>query len=411
LRLTLTTQIFLGLVIGILAGAWIHATGSNPTALAWLNAISRVFLNLIKLIVAPLVFTMLVVGIGGGEDLKQIGRMGVRTFGYFIVVTLLALIVGLVAVNVVQPGVGVKLPEAQTDSAREIAARTAKLTPQDHLVNVFPTSAIKAMAENEVLQLVVFSLLFAFAVLKLGARGRPIVQLCESIAEAMFVFTRFVMALAPLGVGAAIALTVGSTGLHVLTNLALLVITLYGALVVFMLVVLLPIALAIRLPMRKFIRLVREPALLAFTTTSSESALPKALENMEKLGVPRRVVSFVLPLGYSFNLDGSTLYLSLASVFVAQAAGRPLGIADQIILVLTLMLSSKGIAAVPRASLVVLAGTLAQFNLPLEGIALILGVDALMDMARTATNVIGNCLATAVIARWEGVFEEKEGEA
>ncbi len=399
-----TVRIFVGLALGIVIGLWVHAEGSNATVLAWLNVPSKIFLSLIKCIVAPLIFTMLVVGVAGTSDLQQLGRMGLRTFGYFLVVTTIALFVGLAAVNLVQPGVGVHLP-AETDKASlEIAANAAKLTPQQHLINVVPTSVIKAAADNEVLPLVVFSLMFAIAVLLIGQRGRPIVVLCESVADAMFVFTGFVMKLAPIGVAAAIAETVGRSGAGVLSNLAALVLTLYGALAAFLLFVLLPIALWARLPIRSFLRLVREPALLAFTTTSSESALPKALENMERYGVPRRIVSFVMPLGYSFNLDGSTLYLSLAAVFVAQAAGHELSFGQQLLMVATLMLSSKGIAAVPRASLVVLAGTLSAFGLPLQGIALILGVDVLMDMARTATNVIGNCLASAVIARWEGVF-------
>ena len=410
-RLSPTTWILLGLVVGVMVGWWIHAHGGDKELLAWVNVPSKVFLNLIKCIVAPLIFTMLVVGVGGAQDLKQLGRMGTKTLCYFVAVTTLALFVGLGAVNLTEPGVGITLPRETSSAATEIAANAAKLTPQQHIVHIVPTSIVKAAADNEVLPLVVFSLMFAIAVLLIGDKGRPVVEFCEAVAEAMFVFTAFVMKLAPIGVGAAIAYTVGSSGLDVLKNLALLVLTLYGALVAFLLLVLLPIALWIRLPLRRFVQLVKEPALLAFTTSSSESALPKALENMEQLGVPRRIVAFVLPLGYSFNLDGSTLYLSLAAVFVAQAAGRPLSFGEQLLIVATLMLSSKGIAAVPRASLVVLAGTLASFQLPLEGIALILGVDALMDMARTATNVIGNCLASAVIARWEGVFGEREPPA
>jgi len=401
-----TVWILAGLVVGVAVGLWVHAAGSDPEVLKWLEVPSKIFLNLVKCIVAPLIVTMLVVGVAGSSDLQQLGRTGLRTFGYFLVVTTIALFVGLAAVNLVQPGVGVNLPAETDEAARAIAANAAKLTPQQHLINIVPTSVIRAAADNEVLPLVVFSLMFAVAVLLIGERGKPIVELCESIAEAMFVFTGFVMKLAPLGVAAAIGATIGRSGPGVLTNLAALVGTLYGALAAFLLLVLLPIALWARLPIRRFVQLVREPALLAFTTTSSESALPKALENMERYGVPRRIVSFVMPLGYSFNLDGSTLYLSLASVFVAQAAGREMGFGEQLLLVATLMLSSKGIAAVPRASLVVLAGALSSFGLPLEGIALILGVDVLMDMARTATNVIGNCLASAVVARWEGVFAE-----
>ncbi|MFN7928778.1 MAG: cation:dicarboxylase symporter family transporter [Blastocatellia bacterium] len=414
-KLSLTQQIFVGLGLGVIIGFLIHTfLDGNPhakeQAIQWVRVLSRIFLSLIKVIIAPLIFSTLVVGIAGAGSIKAVGRIGLKAMAYFTVATLLALVIGLVAVNITRPGDGVNLPSEQSAEAKEIAARAGKMTPQDHIVNVFPTSLIKSMAENDVLQIVVFSLLFAVAVASVGEKGKPMVAFCESLSEAMFKFTAYVMNFAPWGVGAAMAVTVGSKGLGVLRNLALLIFTLYGALAVFMLIVLVPVALLIRLPFKRFFQLVKEPAMLAFTTTSSESAFPKALENMERLGVPRRIVSFILPLGYSFNLDGSTLYLSLAAIFVAQASNHPLSINQQIIMLLTLMLSTKGIAAVPRASLVVLAGTLAQFGLPLEGIAVILGVDELMDMARTATNVIGNCLATAVVARWEGEFNDAGNE-
>ncbi|HEX4951001.1 MAG TPA: cation:dicarboxylase symporter family transporter [Blastocatellia bacterium] len=414
-KLTLTHQIFIGLGLGILIGAMIHYFfDDNPhakeQAIQWVRVLSRIFLSLIKLIIAPLIFSTLVVGIAGAGSIKAVGRIGMKAMAYFTFATLLALVIGLVAVNITRPGDGVNLPPEQSAEAKEIAARAGKMTPQDHIVTVFPTSIIKAMADNEVLQIVVFSLLFAIAVAGIGEKGRPMIAWCESLSEAMFKFTAYVMNFAPWGVGAAMAVTVGNKGLGVLINLGNMILTLYAALAVFILVVLLPIAFMIRLPFKRFYQLVKEPAMLAFTTTSSESAFPKALENMERLGVPRRIVSFILPLGYSFNLDGSTLYLSLAAMFVAQAANKPLSVSQQVIMLLTLMLSTKGIAAVPRASLVVLAGTLAQFDLPLEGIAVILGVDELMDMARTATNVIGNCFATVVVARWEGEFNDAGNE-
>jgi proton glutamate symport protein len=414
-KLSLTQQIFIGLSLGILVGWLIHKFfDNNPhakeTALQWVRVLSRIFLSLIKVIIAPLIFSTLVVGIAGTGSIREVGRIGLKAMAYFTFATLLALVIGLAAVNLTKPGVGVNLPNEQSAEAKEIAGRASKMTAQDHIVNVFPTSLLKSMAENDVLQIVVFSLLFAIAVASIGEKGKPMIAFCESLSEAMFKFTAYVMNFAPWGVGAAMAYTVGNKGLTVLKNLAMMIFTLYGALAVFILVVLLPIALLIRLPFKRFFQLVKEPAMLAFVTTSSESAFPKALENMERLGVPRRIVSFILPLGYSFNLDGSTLYLSLAAVFVAQAANVTLSWQQQVIMLLTLMLSTKGIAAVPRASLVVLAGTLAQFDLPLEGIALILGVDELMDMARTATNVIGNCLATAVVARWEGEFNDAGNE-
>ncbi len=410
-RITLTTQIFIGLALGVLVGFVVHrffdaSPELKTQVLQWIRVLSRVFLSLIKVIIAPLIFSTLVVGIAGAGSLKEVGRIGLKAIIYFEIVTTLALFIGLGAVNLTKPGVGVNLPSGQSKEAQEIAGRAANMSPQDHIVNIFPTSLIKSMAENDVLQLVVFSLIFAVALSAVGEKGKPMLAFCESLSEIMFKFTNYVMQFAPYGVGAAMAYTVGSKGLVVLKNLALLILTLYGALAVFILLVLLPVMLLARVPIKRFIQLVREPALLAFTTTSSESAFPKALENMERLGVPRRIVSFILPMGYSFNLDGSTLYLSLAAVFVAQASNIQLPLSQQLLIVLTLMLSTKGIAAVPRASLVVLAGTLAQFNLPIEGIALILGVDELMDMARTATNVIGNCLATAVVARWEGEFND-----
>ncbi|MBS1789936.1 MAG: cation:dicarboxylase symporter family transporter [Acidobacteria bacterium] len=413
-RLSLTMQIFIGLALGVIVGTLIHKLDADPyhkaQAIQWVRVLSRIFLSLIKVIIAPLLFSTLVVGIAGAGNIKEVGRIGLKALIYFEIVTTLALFIGLGAVNLTKPGIGVNLSSEQSAEAQEIAARAGKVTPQDHIVNIFPTSLIKSMADNDVLQIVVFSLIFAIAVAACGEKGKPMLAFCESLSEAMFKFTNFVMKFAPYGVGAAMAVTVGSKGLSVLKNLALLILTLYGALVVFIIIVLGVVAFLIRLPLKRFLKLVREPALLAFVTTSSESAFPKAMENMERLGVPRRIVSFVLPMGYSFNLDGSTLYLSLAAVFVAQMSNIHLSFGQQLLIVLTLMLSTKGIAAVPRASLVVLAGTLAQFGLPIEGIAVILGVDELMDMARTSTNVIGNCLATAVVARWEGEFNDKGNE-
>jgi Na+/H+-dicarboxylate symporter len=273
------------------------------------------------------------------------------------------------------------------------------------LLHTVPTSVVQAMAENDVLQIVIFSIFFAIALGMVGEKGAPVIKLCEAVTETMFKLTNIIMHYAPVGVGAAIAYTVGHGGLKVLWNLAWLVGTLYVALVAFLVLVLLPVAVACRVPVRKFFRVVKEPAIIAFSTTSSEAALPRAMEGLERLGVPRSIVAFILPLGYSFNLDGSTLYLSLASIFVAQAAGVHLTVGQQATMLLTLMLTSKGVAGVARASLVVLAATLGAYHLPLEGVTLILGVDTLMDMARTTVNVIGNCLATVVIARWEGELE------
>jgi proton glutamate symport protein len=334
--------------------------------------------------------------------MKRVGRLALKSIIYFEVVTTVALIVGLAAVNLTKPGVGVQL-SAPADEGRQLAQKTTSFG--GFLEHIVPQSFFEAAANNEVLQIVFFSILFAVALSQV--RGRPkeaMLGFCEGLAETMFKLTGIVMKYAPIGIGAAIAVTVGHSGIGVLINLGKLVLTLYGALIVFILVALVPVALIARVPLRAFFEMVKEPALIAFASTSSEAALPKAMENMERLGVSRRIVAFVLPTGYSFNLDGSTLYLALASMFVAQAAGVHLSLGQQLIIVLTLMITSKGVAGVPRASLVILSGTLLHFGLPLEGVAVILGVDELMDMGRTTVNVVGNCLASVVMGRWEGEF-------
>jgi proton glutamate symport protein len=396
--LSLTQQIFIGLGIGIVIGLYLH--GSHPEAIAYFKPFSAIFLNLIKMIIAPLIFATLVAGIAGAGHFKDVGRMGLRAIIYFEIATTIALVIGLLAVNILKPGVGVALSAAKSD-----VSATAQTWDQI-LIHVFPTSIIDAMAKGDVLQIVVFSIIFAIALGMIGPKGQPVIAWCESVAETMFRFTGIIMHYAPIGVAAAIAVTVGQGGMNTLLSLGRLVGTLYLALAVFYIGVFVPVMFLFKIPLRKFVKAVREPAVIAFSTTSSEAALPRAMEAMERLGCPRRIVSFVLPLGYTFNLDGTTLYLSLASVFVAQAAGVNLTIGQQITMMLTLMLTSKGVAGVPRASLVILAATLASYNLPLEGVTTILGVDAIMDMARTMTNVIGNCLATVVVSKWEGEFRE-----
>ena len=402
-RLSLTRQIFLGLALGVLAG-WLVGLYA-PARAELFRPFSQLFLRLVKMLLAPLLFSTLVAGVAGAGHIKTVGRMGLRAILYFEVVTTLALAVGLCAVNLTRPGDGLHLPPP-TAAAHEFEGKAQ--TWDKVLLHLVPNSIIEAAATNDVLQIVVFSLLFAVALGMIGEKARPVIALCESVSEAMFRLTDLVMRYAPIGVGCAIAYTVGHGGLHVLWNLAKLVGTLYGALAFFVLAVLLPVALLCKVPLRRFIAAVKEPALIAFSTTTSEAALPLAMENLQAMGIPKRIVSFVLPLGYSFNLDGSTLYLSLASVFVAQAAGVELTAGQQITMLLVLMLTSKGVAAVPRASLVILSATLASHNLPLEGITLILGVDELMDMARTSVNVVGNCLATVVVAKWEGEFPARE---
>jgi proton glutamate symport protein len=378
-----------------------------PDFAVGLRPFSTIFLRLIKTIVAPLIFATLVVGVAGHGNLKQVGRMGVKAIVYFEVVTTVALFIGLGVVNIVKPGVGVTLKAAE--QVGELATKQQSFG--DILVHVFPQSFFQAAAEGEVLQVVVFALIFSFALAMVAREKREVMlHFCDCLAETMFKFTNIVMLYAPVGVAAAIAVTVGNKGLSVLVNLGLLIVCLYIALTLFIVVVLGAVAVIAKVPIRPFFNAVKEPALIAFSTTSSEAALPKAMQAMEALGVPRRIVSFVIPTGYSFNLDGTSLYLSLAAVFVAQAAGIELSFGHQIIIVLTLMLTSKGVAGVSRAALVVLAGTLATFGLPLEGVAVLLGVDQLMDMGRTTVNVIGNCLATVVIARWEGEFHLAEAK-
>jgi len=372
-----------------------------------LQVLSKIFLSLVKTIIAPILFSTLVVGIAGHSNLKQVGRMGWKSILYFEVVTTLALVIGLIAINLTQAGAGIVLPEGFNQELPEAKAQTWS----EVILHVFPENIVKSVYHGDVLPIVVFSVIFGIALAMLPeAKKKPMLEFSESLAEAMFKFTNIIMHFAPFGVGAAIAVTVGHLGVDILTSLLKLLFTLYGSLIVFILIILMPVAYFLKIPIRKFIRAVSEPVSIAFATTSSESALPKAMENMEKLGVPRKIVSFVLPTGYTFNLDGTTLYLSLAAVFVAQAAGIPLTIGQQLLMGLTLMLTSKGVAGVPRASLVILLGTAASFGLPLWPIMAILGIDELMDMARTSVNVTGNCLATVVIAKWEGEYKEPEGE-
>jgi proton glutamate symport protein len=363
-----------------------------------LGILGTIFLRLIKSIIAPLLFGTLVVGIAGTGNVKTMGRIGGKAILYFEIVSTIALFVGLGAVNLVKPGVGVQLQHTGESGVAQPGGGFSAI-----LEHAFPASVIDAMARGDVLQIVVFAFLFGAACASLGVKAEPVVRFCESLSEVMFRYTNYVMLFAPLGVFGSMAATVGEKGLGVLLNLGKLVATLYAAQAFFVVFVFGAVSLLARIPLRRFIAYVREPFLIAFSTASSDAALPLALENMERFGVPRHIVAFVLPTGYSFNLDGSALYLSLAAMFIAQAAGMHVPFGTQVMMMLTLMLTSKGLAGVPRASLVILAGTLATFHLPVEGVAVILGVDTLMDMARTSVNVFGNCLATAVVARWEGV--------
>ena len=396
-RRTLTPWIFVAMVAGAQIGF------DAPAFAVHLRVFSDIFLRLIKAVVAPLILATLVSGIAGHGDLKQVGRMGIKSLIYFEVLTTLALVIGLVAINLSKAGVGLTLPVAA--AATDSIAKVAPTHWDDFLLHVFPENIAKSVAEGQILQVAVFAVFFGIALATVSAKKRePILRFTESLAEVMFKFTNVVMYFAPIGVGAAMAYTVGNMGLGILVNLLKLLLTLYGALAAFALLVLLPVALLARIPVRRFIAAVAEPATIAFATATSEAALPRAMENMEALGVPARIVSFVIPTGYSFNLDGSTLYLALASIFVVQAAGIHLPWQQQLLMMGTLILTSKGVAGVPRATLVVLLATAATFGLPTAPIAMILGIDALMDMGRTTVNVVGNCLASAVIARWEGEF-------
>lgn len=398
---SLTTWILVSMIIGIEIGLNFPDFAQN------LSVLSKIFLRLIKTIIAPILFATLVVGIAGHSNLKQVGRMGWKSILYFEIVTTLALVIGILAINITKAGKGIILPEGFNQDLPEAKAQGW----QDVVLHVFPENFVKSIYHGDVLPIVVFSVVFGISLALLSEqKKKPILDFTESLAETMFKFTNIIMHFAPFGVGAAIAVTVGHLGIDILTSLLKLLFTLYGALLVFLFGVLLPVALLVKVPIRKFFKAISEPVSIAFATTSSESALPKAMENMEKLGVPRKIVSFVLPTGYTFNLDGSTLYLALASIFVAQAANIELSVGDQILMVFTLMLTSKGVAGVPRATLVILLGTAASFGLPLWPIMAILGIDELMDMARTSVNVIGNCLATIIIAKWEGEYEEPKGK-
>ncbi|MCC2548125.1 cation:dicarboxylase symporter family transporter [Hymenobacter sp. BT175] len=401
-RRSLTFWIVVSMFVGAELG------NDMPAVAQKLKVLSDIFLRLVKTIIAPLVFATLVVGIAGHANLKQVGKMGVKALVYFEVVTTFALFIGLAAINLTKAGrldPAVLAAAQASDTIGETIAAAPKQSAADIILHIFPENIAKSIAEGQVLQVVVFAIIFAIGLAMVHTRHRrPMLEFTESLGEVMFKFTNVVMFFAPIGVGGAMAYTVGKMGFEPLKNALYLLLTLYGALIVFVLVVLLPIALLARIPIKRFVQAIAEPVSIAFATTSSEAALPRAMEAMESIGVPRRIVAFVMPTGYSFNLDGTTLYLSLAAVFVAQAAGVDLSFGQQLVMVFTLMLTSKGVAGVPRASLVILLATVASFSLPSWPVFIILGIDALMDMARTAVNVIGNCLATAVIARWEGEF-------
>ncbi len=394
MKLKLTSWIFIALILGAALGHF------APDAVVWVKPWRTVFLNGVKCIVAPLIFASIVMGINAAGSVKALGKTGIKAILYFELATTVALALGLVFVNWFRPGDGLSIGSSVAESVTK--AQQSQFTFSGFIEHLLPTNFAEAIVKGDVLQIVLFSSLFGVAVMLAGAKGKPVLSFAEGLNEVMFKFTNLVMTLAPIGVGAATAAAVADHGLSVMLPLAKLVGTLYFALFVFCILVLLPALIYSRVAIISFLKELRPSILLAFATTSSESAFPSALASLEKMGVPKRISSFVLPLGYSFNLDGSTLHLAVASVFVAQAAGIELSLGTQLTMMLTLMITTKGVAAVPRASLVVLSGTLVAFGLPLEGITLILGVDEFMDMARTSVNLLGNCVATTVVSRWEG---------
>lgn len=397
----LTLAIFFALILGIISGC------VAPEFSQKLHPLATIFLNMVKMIIAPLLFATLVVGIAGHGDVKSIGKVGIKTLVYFEIVTTLALVIGLFVGNFFKPGVGFGLnvtPHA-LQTATQMASVKVHSTISELIIDVFPTSVIKSMADGNLLQIVVFSLFFALAICAVGQKAKPILDVLNSLSEVMFKFTEYVMYFAPLGIFGAIASTIGENGIGILSNYAKIIFALYFALVLFILIVLFIACKIVKISFRNLLFTIKDPALLAFSTASSEAALPKAMEIMEKFGVPKNIVGFVMPTGYTFNLDGSTLYLALGVLFATQIVGINLSFEQQIMIMLALMLTSKGVAAVPRVSLIVLAGTLASFNIPLIGVAILLGIDQILDMGRTTVNLIGNCVATVVIARWENEFD------
>ena len=391
-KISPSQKIFIGMALGLVIGVLLPSFAAN------LEPLSVIFIRLVKTIVVPIIFASLVVGIAGHGDIKAVGRMGIKAIVYFEIITTFALFIGLLAVNLLRPGDGVSILGGRDTIVAAKARSFSEL-----LVHMFPENFLESAAKGDLLQVVVFTVIFAIALILVGEKKKPIIELCESLTEVMFKYTNIVMRFAPIGVGAALAVVVGSKGVSVIVHLFALIMCLFLALVVFITVILVPVMLICKIPVLKFFAAVKEAAIIAFSTTSSEAALPKAMEAMEAFGVPRRIISFVIPMGYSFNLDGTTLYLPMAAIFVAQASGIELSIGQQLFMGVTIMLASKGVAGISRGSIVVLAGLLPTFGLPLSAVAVLLSIDAIADMGRTTVNVIGNCLASVVITKWEGL--------
>ena len=401
----LTIMIFVALVAGILVG-WLF-----PSVGAKMQPLSTVFLNMVKMIIAPLLFSVLVTGLSGHGNIRSLGRLGLKTIIYFEVVTTIALFIGLFWGHIFKPGVGftVNQSSAMMDVVNGMAKTDMGGSTWDIVANIlvhaFPTSIIEAMATGDLLQIAVFAIFFAIAVCAIGQKAKPVLDVLKSMTDIMFKFTEFVMFFAPIGVFGAIAHTIAVNGLGIMVNYAKIIFALYSALFVFLFVVLTAVCKFCHVPLLGLLKALREPALLAFTTATSESALPKAMKIMEEFGVPKNIVGFVMPTGYTFNMDGSTLYLSLAVLFATQIAGIELPLNEQLMIMLVLMVTSKGMAGIPRVTLVVLAGVLTSFNYPLLGVAILLGIDQILDMGRTTVNLIGNCVATVAVACWENEFD------
>lgn len=402
-NIKLTRYILLALILGVLTGIFF------PAFAVKLSPLAMMFLNMVKMIIAPLLFATLVIGIAGHGDIKSLGKIGLKTLIYFEVVTVIALFIGLGIGHITQPGAGIgdvsNISTAFMDTVNNMSATSSHTSLKHMLVDIVPSSIVKSMAEGNLLQIVVFSLFFALSICAVGQKAKPIMDLLTSLSEIMFKFTEYVMCFAPVGVFAAIASTIGSSGVEILKNYVKIVFSLYFALILFIVFIVIFVCKVVKIPVRGLVKVLKDPAMLAFSTASSEAALPKAMEEMERFGVPKNIVGFVMPTGYTFNLDGSTLYLSMAVLFATQLVGIDLSFQQQVIMMLALMFTSKGVAGVPRASLVVLAGTLSSLNYPLIGVAILLGIDQILDMGRTTVNLVGNCIATIFIAKWENEFD------
>lgn len=402
-NIKLTRYILISLVLGIIVGV------AFPAFAVKLSPLAMMFLNMVKMIIAPLLFATLVIGIAGHGDIKSLGKIGFKTIIYFEIVTIVALLIGLGIGHFTQPGAGLAQPEnissTYMDAVTAMGHSAHHASLRQLVIDIFPSSVIKSMAEGNLLQIVVFSLFFALAICAVGQKAKPVLDVLNSLSEIMFKFTEYVMYFAPIGVFAAIASTIGNSGIGILKNYVKIVFSLYFALIVFIIFIIILVCKIVKIPIKGLIKTLKDPALLAFSTASSEAALPKAMEQMEKFGVPKNIVGFVMPTGYTFNLDGSTLYLSMAVLFATQLVNIDLSFQQQLIIMFALMFTSKGVAGVPRAALVVLAGTLSSLNYPLIGVAILLGIDQILDMGRTTVNLIGNCIATIFIARWENEFD------